>query len=314
MQKTRRNWLITGGAGFIGSHLVKELVRAGQRVCVLDNFSSSSAENLSSVRRDILLQEGDIRSLPALLEATRGADFVLHHAALVSVPKSLQNPQETAEINIQGTQNVLEASRRNGVKKVVFASSCAVYGNGTEIPYTETAATDCLSPYALSKQAAEELCQFYTRVYGLKTAILRYFNVFGPGQAPASAYAAVIAKFMHLTRKGEPLSIDGDGRQERDFIHVNDVVQANLLAADKAVPGETYNVGSGKSISLLELADLLERVSCRPLKRVFRSKRAADVRISCADISKISALGFRPSVALEKGLKQMWAEENSVLS
>ncbi len=306
MQKTRRNWLITGGAGFIGSHLVKELVRAGQRVCVLDNFSSSSKENLSSVLRDIRLQEGDIRSLPALLEAAREADVILHHAALVSVPKSLQNPQETAEINIQGTQNVLEAARRNGVKRVVFASSCAVYGNGTQIPYKETAATDCLSPYALSKQAAEELCQFYTRVYGLETAILRYFNVFGPGQEADCAYAAVVAKFMQLARRGEPLLIDGDGRQERDFIHVADIVRANLLAADKALPGEIYNVGRGQSVSLLELAAVMERVCGRPLQRLFRPKRAADVRISRADISKISALGFRPAVSLEEGLASMW--------
>lgn len=308
MSQTRRSWLITGGAGFIGSHLVKELVRTGQRVCVLDNFSSSTADNLSSVSRDIRLLEGDIRSLPVLLDATRDVDFVLHHAALVSVPKSLQNPQETAEINIQGTQNVLEAARRNGVKKVLFASSCAVYGNGLEIPYKETAAMDCLSPYALSKQAAEELCQFYTRVYGLETAILRYFNVFGPGQDPNSAYAAVIAKFMQLARQGKPLTIDGDGKQERDFVHVADIVRANLLAADRAVPGEIYNVGRGESVSLLELADLLERVCGRPLQRLFRPKREADVRISRANIAKISALGFHPSVSLEKGLTNIWSD------
>jgi len=301
------HWVITGGAGFIGSHLARELVRLGQHVTVFDNYASSSRDSLAAIENKIQIIEGDIRDFPALLRAFQGADYVLHHAALVSVPESVEKPLETFQINVQGTANVLEAARQTGVKRVVFASSSAVYGNGTDLPYKETSPVDCQSPYAFSKQAGAELCQLYARAYGLETVALRYFNVFGTGQNPNSAYAAVIAKFMQLAAENKPLGIDWDGLQSRDFVHVSDVVQANLLAALKGVPGEIYNVARGETCSLLRLADIIESVSGRKLERVFRPKRAGDVKLSSADISKIRALGFVPQVSLEDGLRQMWA-------
>lgn len=300
------HWLVTGGAGFIGSHLVRELVRQGQRVTVFDNFSSSSFSSIASVWEKIRLVEGDVRDKSAVAAALEGAEFVLHHAALVSVPKSVENPEETSQINIQGTANVLEAARHCGVQRVVFASSSSVYGNGTDLPYKETSPVDCQSPYAVSKQAGSELCRMYTQLYGLETVSLRYFNVYGAGQNPRSSYAAVIAKFMDCARHNQPLEIDWDGLQSRDFVHVSDVVQANLLAALKGAPGEEYNVASGKTHTLLELADAVERVSGRKLERIFRPKRAGDVRFSSADISKIRALGFVPAVTLEEGLAKLW--------
>lgn len=304
-----QTWLITGGAGFIGSHLVKELLRLGQRVRVLDNFSSGRRENLAGVEEQIQLITGDIQDTAAVRQAITGADYVLHHAALVSVAESMEKPLETMQINVQGTALILEESRRAGVKRVVFASSSAVYGNGEKLPYNENSPIDCQSPYALSKQIGAELCQMYFRLYGLETVALRYFNVFGDGQNPNSAYAAVIAKFMQLARQGAPLGIDWDGQQSRDFVHVSDVVQANLIAALKAQPGEIYNIASGKTYSLLQLADTIEKIAGRPLERVFRPKRAGDVKLSSADISKLASQGYTPAVSLEVGLKQMWEHQ-----
>lgn len=306
------HWFITGGAGFIGSHLVKELVRQGQRVTVFDNLSGGRLENLTAVKDKITFVKGDIRDYPALLTASQGADYVLHQAALISVAESMAKPQETADINVQGTVNVLEAARANQVKRVVFASSAAVYGTRPELPYSENTPIDCQSPYAWSKQSGAELCQLYTKAYGVEAVALRYFNVFGTGQNPNSAYAAVIAKFMQLAAENKPLGIDWDGLQSRDFVNVQDVVQANLLAATRGVPGEIYNVASGRTYTLLELADTIEKVSGRKLPRVSRPKRPGDVHESSADISKIKTIGFAPSVTLEEGLKEMWAEKMGV--
>lgn len=304
-----RHWLITGGAGFIGSHLVHTLVARGQRVTVLDNSPSGNPKNLADVQDKIHFIKGDICNFADTLAACREVDYVLHHAALVSVAQSMQNPQATTEINIHGTQNVLEAARQSGVKRVVFASSAAVYGTRPDLPYKETTPTDCQSPYAWSKQAGTELCQLYTKAFGLPTVSLRYFNVFGTGQNPDSAHAAVIAKFMQRAATGQPLGMEGDGLQSRDFVHISDVVQANLLAAEKGVPGEIYNVASGRTYTLRELADTIEKVSGRQLQHVYYPKRPGDVHESSADISKISALGFVPRVTLEKGLAAMWAEK-----
>lgn len=303
-----RTWVITGGAGFIGSHLAKALVARGQRVRIVDDFSSGSAENLRPVAGQVECVRADIRNFAALGPAFAGADYVLHHAALVSVPLSVQKPSETYQINVQGTSNVLEAARRAGVKRVVFAGSSAVYGNGTDLPYKESSARNFKSPYALSKQIGEDLCRLYARSYGLETVTLIYFNVFGPGQSAKSPYAAVIAKFLEWAAQGRPLGIDWNGRQSRDFVHVQDVVQANLLAALSARSGESYNVASGKACSLLELADLLDRISGQKLPRVFRPKRPGDVKLSAADISKIRALGFEPKVSLQDALAEMWAQ------
>lgn len=303
-----RCWVITGGAGFIGSHLAKALVARGQRVRIVDDFSSGSAENLRPIARQVECVRADIRHFAALTPAFAGADYVLHHAALVSVPLSVQKPLETFQINVQGTLNVLEAARRAGVKRVIFAGSSAVYGNGPDLPYKESAARSFESPYALSKQMGEDLCRQYTRLYGLETVTLIYFNVFGAGQNAHSPYAAVIAKFLEWAAQGKPLGIDWNGRQSRDFVHVQDIVQANLLAVFCARAGESYNVGGGRTYSLLELADLLDRICGRKLPRVFRPKRTGDVKLSAADISKIRALGFEPKVSLPDGLAEMWAQ------
>ena len=308
MLTQRFHWLVTGGAGFIGSHIVKELVRRGQHVTVLDNLSGGKLENLESVQDRITFIQGDIRNFDAVKKACNGVNYVLHLAALISVAKSMSKPQETAEINVQGTVHMLEAARQSGVKRVVFSSSAAVYGTRPELPYKEDTPIDCQSPYAWSKQASETLCRFYTKVYGLETVVLRYFNAFGIGQSPNSAYAAVIARFMQLAAENQPLGIDWDGLQSRDFVSVKDVVQANLLAATKGVPGEIYNVASGRTYTLLELADIIEKVSGRKLERVSRPKRPGDVHESSADISKITALGYKPSITLEEGLQKMWAE------
>lgn len=298
--------LITGGAGFIGSHIARALINKGHTVLVFDNFSSGSMVNLAPVADKINIIKGDICNFNALLGAFAGVDYVFHQAALVSVPQSVQEPLQTWQINVQGTANVLEAARQKGVKRVMFACSSAIYGNGPDLPYKETAPKDCQSPYALSKLMGLELCQMYTRVYGLETVPLIYFNVFGNGQNPHSPYAAVIAKFMQLAAEGKPLGIDWDGCQSRDFVHVRDVVQANLLAALKGVPGEAYNVARGETCSLLELADLLDNISGQKLMRVFRPKRAGDVKLSSADITKIRALGYAPAVSLAEGLTEMW--------
>lgn len=302
-------WLVTGGAGFIGSHIVKELVRRGQQVTVLDNLSGGKLENLKDVHQKINFVKGDICNFNDVKKACNGVDYVLHLAALISVAESMAKPQQTAEINVQGTVNVLEAARQFQVKRVVFSSSAAVYGTRPELPYKEDTPIDCQSPYAWSKQAGAELCQLYTKAYGLQAVALRYFNVFGTGQNPNSAYAAVIAKFMQLAAENKPLGIDWDGLQSRDFVSVKDVVQANLLAAIKGVPGEIYNVASGRTYTLLELADTIEKVSGRKLARVSRPKRPGDVHESSADISKITALGYKPTVTLEEGLREMWAEK-----
>lgn len=303
------HWLITGGAGFIGSHLVKELVSQGQKVTVLDNLSGGRLENLATVRDKITFIKADICDFPTLLSTFKDVDYVLHQAALVSVAESMAKPQETVKINVEGTANVLEAAKQCGIKRVVFASSAAVYGTRLELPYKEDTPIDCQSPYAWSKQTGAELCRLYTKAYGLETVVLRYFNVFGTGQNPNAAYAAVIAKFMQLATENKPLGIDWDGLQSRDFVSVKDVVQANVLAAIKGAPGEIYNVASGRTYTLLELADTIEKVSGRKLERVSRPKRPGDVHESSANVSKITALGYKPSITLEEGLREMWAEK-----
>ncbi len=314
MLQQQYHWLITGGAGFIGSHLVEQLVEQGQKVTVLDNLSSGDRTHLDSVADQITFIKGDVCDFSTVQAACTGIDYIVHLAALTSVAQSMENPQLTSQINVQGTAHVLEAAKQNGIKRVLFASSAAVYGTRPELPYTEETPMDCQSPYAWSKQAGEELCQLYTKVYRVETVILRYFNVFGPGQNPNCAYAAVIAKFMQLAAENKSLGIDWDGLQRRDFVSVKDVVQANLLAAIQGVPDETYNVASGHTYTLLELADMIEKISGRKLTRVSHPKRPGDVHESSADIRKITALGYKPSVSLEEGLRELWyqlTEKNS---
>ncbi len=299
-------WAVTGGAGFIGSHLVRELVQRGHRVTVLDDLSNGTLDNLREVQDKIRFIQADVCHLNDVCSALQGADIVLHEAAQVSVANSVRNPQHTYQINVNGTENVLEAARLCGVKKVVFASSSAVYGNGTDLPYAETAPLDFQSPYALSKYLGEKLCRHYTEVFGLPTVIVRRFNVFGPGQNPQAAYAAVIAAFLQAARENRPLSIYGDGTQQRDFVFVEDVVTANLLVAAHGKNGEVYNVSGGKAYSLLELADSLEKITGKKLERQFGPARPGDVPLSAANLTKIKEIGFLPTVSLEEGLRRLW--------
>lgn len=297
--------LITGGAGFIGSHIAHILVKEGHKVIVFDDFSSGSVDNLKDIKKQINIVKGDITDFNQLKTAFKGVDYVYHHAALVSVAESMSNPQKTQKINIEGTNNVLEAARLNGIKKVLLASSSAVYGNGKDMPYKESGSSDCRSPYAASKLIGEELLKMYNKAYGLNSLIVRYFNVFGPGQNPNSPYAAVIAKFMQCAEQGKEFGIDWDGKQSRDFVFVNDVAAATVLVMNKGKAGEVYNVASGKTYTLLRLASLIEDLYGKKIKRVFKPKRAGDVKKSGADIGKIKKLGFRPKFTLEKGLKAM---------
>lgn len=305
MLTSTHSWVITGGAGFIGSNLAKYLVSHGQRVTVVDDFSAGCRENILSFQDRIRVIQADIRQASSLKEAFAGADFVLHHAALVSVPLSVQDPRTTWEINVLGTACVLEAAKRAGVKRVVLASSCSVYG-ASSVSSSEQTSLNPASPYAVSKHLGESLCRYYTDTQDLETVILRYFNVYGEGQSLQGPYSAVIAKFMDLIARGKELPIEWDGRQTRDFVSVEDVCRANVVAAFRALPGEAYNVASGKSYSLLELVSFLEQISGQVTKRCFKPKRAGDVKTSAADIQKISQLGFSPEISLVAGLKKMW--------
>lgn len=297
---------ITGGAGFIGSRLAEKLAEKGHKVIVYDNFSSGDIKNLSEIKNKIKIVKGDITDFKKLKQAMKGADYVYHHAALVSVAQSMEEPAQTHKINIEGVNNVLEAARLNGVKRVLLASSSAVYGNGKDIPYKETAQTDCRSPYAASKLIGEELLKCYFKAYGLETVCVRYFNVFGPKQNPNSPYAAVIAKFMDLVKRGDAFFIDWDGRQSRDFVFIDDVADATILVMEKGKAGEVYNVASGRTYTLLNLAKEIENISGKKMKRVFKPKRAGDIKKSAADITKIKKLGYKAKVPLREGLKKIF--------
>lgn len=296
---------ITGGAGFIGSRLAEKLTQKGHKIIVYDNFSSGDVKNLSKIKNKIKIVKGDITDFKKLKQAMKGVDCVYHHAAMVSVAQSMEEPAKTHKINIEGTNNVLEAARLNGVKRVLLASSGVVYGNGKELPYKETALTDCRSPYAASKLIGEELLKSYFKAYGLETVCVRYFNVFGPKQNPNSPYAAVIAKFMDLAKRGNTFFIDWDGKQSRDFVFIDDVADATILVMEKGKAGEVYNVASGKTYTLLKLAKEIEAIAGKKMKRVFKPKRAGDVKISAADITKITQLGYKAKVSLKEGLKEI---------
>ena len=298
--------LVTGGAGFIGSHIVEELVRRGHAVRVLDDFSTGKAANLAAVRDRVEVIEGDIRDRTACRRAAAGADFVFHEAAQISVPKSVENPFLNDGINVGGTLNVLWAAKEAGAKKLVFASSTSVYGDNPELPKRETMSGIPLSPYALSKWIGERTCQMFSRIYGLPTVALRYFNVFGPRQDPRSQYAAAVPIFITRMLAGERPVIYGDGEQTRDFVFVEDVVQANLLAAEApAVSGEVFNIASAESLTVNRLARTIADVLGRPLVPVTAPERAGDIRHSAADISKIeAALGYRPRFDFRRGLER----------
>ncbi len=293
--------LVTGGAGFIGSHLVRALASRGQRVRVLDNLTTGRREHLEGVDAELVV--GEIRDLAALERATQGVDAVYHLAAMISVAETMADPLTCYDVNLRGSLNVLEAARRAGAKAVVLASSAAVYG-GAEGRVGEATPTQPLSPYGASKLAMEEAAALFTRAYGLPAVPLRLFNVYGPRQSPDSPYAAVIPLFIRGLLNNVPLTIDGDGEQTRDFVYVEDVVEAMILAAEKAadVTGP-FNIGTGRSTSILELADSLRSLIPSQQAPVFGPPRPGDIRHSASDIRLAkAALGYRPETALEEGL------------
>lgn len=298
-----KKFLVTGGAGFIGSHIVKALLRKGHFVRVLDNFSSGKEENLFGVRNKIDLIRGDICSGETSKRATKDIDFVLHQAALRSVPKSLDNPGEYNEVNIQGTLNMLEAARKNRIKCFVFASSSSIYGEAIRFPEKESDLPRLISPYALTKLAGEYYCKIFAKHYGLNTVSLRYFNVFGPRQSLDDEYAVVIPKFISCMLKDKPPPIYGNGRQSRDFTYVGNVAEANILVSQKiGLKGEVFNIASGRDYSILELVKILNRIMKKNIKPIFLKPRLGDVFRTLADLNRSRRIGFRPGIDFIQGL------------
>jgi UDP-glucose 4-epimerase len=299
------NVLVTGGAGFIGSNLVRRLLERGDDVRVLDNFSTGNRRNLDGVEEDVEVVEGELRSYERVHNATRGVELVFHQGALPSVPRSVHDPLTTAAVNVEGTLNVLLAARDENVRRVVVASSSSVYGNSGSLPRSEDQNPDPISPYAVSKLAAERFCVSFSRVYDLETVVLRYFNVFGPRQDPTSQYAAVVPKFIAAISEDEPVPVYGDGEQSRDFTYVDNVLEANLLAVDAVgVNGAVLNVATGRSFTVNELADTIGTVIGKPVEKDYRPARTADVLHSWADIAEAKRLlGYEPHVDLEEGLR-----------
>ena len=296
--------LVTGGAGFIVSHLVGGLVEGGHQVRVLDNFSTGDMENLAGLQDRVEVVTGDITDLASVQQAMRGVDFVFHEAALASVPRSVANPIATHRACVDGTLNVLLAARDAKVRRVVYAASSSAYGNSARLPKTETDPTNPLSPYAAAKLSGEHYCTAFSQVYGLETVRLRYFNVFGPRQTPDSPYAAVIPLFIQGMTSGRSPTIFGDGEQSRDFTYVADVVQANRLAARApGVSGNVFNVACGHRTSLLELVAHLNALLGMHIRPTHGPERAGDVRHSQADIERARRdLGYRPTTDMVQGL------------
>ena len=299
-------YVVTGGAGFIGSHLVEHLVSAGEEVTVLDDFSTGRRENLTPWLGRIEMVEGSLTDPDACRRAIQGAHFVLHQAALPSVPRSLRDPMATHAANVTGTLNVLLAARDAGVRRVVYAASSSAYGNTAELPKHEGMLPRPLSPYAAAKQAGEQYCRAFHASFGLPTVALRYFNVFGPRQDPTSQYAAVVPKFIVTARAGESPTIFGDGEQTRDFTYVANVVRANLLACE-APPealGEVYNVGCGERVSVNELWRRIARMVGASATPRYEPSRTGDVRDSLASLDRARALlRYEPVVSLDEGLR-----------
>ncbi len=298
--------LVTGGAGFIGSHLVDALVARGDTVRVLDNFSTGRRENLVAVQDQIELLEGDLRDPDAVAQSVNGVDLVFHQGALPSVPRSVADPLTSHEVNSTGTLRLLLAARDAGVRRVVVASSSSVYGDTPTLPKVETMATSPRSPYAISKLASEQYAGSFAQLFDLETVALRYFNVFGPRQDPHSYYAGVIPRFCMAAWRGEPCVIYGDGQQSRDFTFVADVVQANLLAA--AAPeasGHTFNIAYGAQTTLLDVVAILRELTGQALEVRHEAPRAGDVRHSLAAIGKAQELlGYQPQVRFAEGLER----------
>ena len=297
--------LVTGGAGFIGSNLVRALLERGDEVRVLDNFSTGSRTNL--VGLDVEIVEGELRSYERVHNAVRGAEVVYHLGALGSVPRSVQDPLTSNAVNVEGTMNVLLAARDEGVRRVVYASSSSIYGSAGQLPRTEAMAPDPISPYAVAKLAAERYCISFGRVYErFESVVVRYFNVFGPNQSALSQYAAVVPLFLTAVAGGEPVVVHGDGEQSRDFTYVSNAVDATLRAADAdGARGRVLNVAAGSPATVNELADTVGRILGKPVDQRFEPARAGDVRDSWADVGEARrVLGYEPAVGLEEGLRR----------
>jgi nucleoside-diphosphate-sugar epimerase len=296
--------LVTGGAGFIGGHLVEGLLAAGWSVRVIDDLSTGSEENLASVIDRIELTRGDIRDADVLKRVMNGVEVVFHQAAMASVPRSVAMPILTNSINTDGTLLVLESARQSGVRRVVFAASSSAYGETEVLPKVETLPATPLSPYALQKYTGEVYCRLYSELYGLETVALRYFNIFGPRQDPNSDYAAVIPLFVTAALAGKPPVIYGDGEQTRDFTYVENAVQANLLAADAdRASGLVINIAAGKRTSLNELWRNIRKIVDTDVEPRYADRREGDVRDSVADLACAAEfLGYDPGVALDEGL------------
>lgn len=298
--------LVTGGAGFIGSHIVSALLQRGDSVRVLDDFSSGRRENLPQADASLEVLEGDLRDAGLVRAAVRDVELVFHLAAFISVSQSMIEPQTCFEINVAGTVGLLEAARLAGVEKVVLSSSTAVYGDCPLLPIVEDQALRPLSPYALSKKVAELYARLYTQDFGLPVASLRYFNIYGPRQAPDSPYAAAIPIFVDALKTGKPITIFGDGKQTRDFVFVKDVVRANLIAAaNPAGAGEVFNICTGVETSILDLLEELSGVAGRNPEVRFGAARPGEIYRSVGDPGRAArVLGFRPEVSLAEGLRQ----------
>jgi UDP-glucose 4-epimerase len=298
--------LVTGGAGFIGSNLVRALLEDGDSVRVLDNFSTGNRANLAGLDASIEVVEGELRSYERVHNAVRGTEIVFHLGALGSVPRSVQDPLTSSAVNVEGTLNVLLAARDEGVRRVVFASSSSVYGNQATLPLVESAHPDPISPYGVAKLAAERYCVSFSRVYeSFETVALRYFNVFGPRQDPRSQYAAVVPLFLTAVAAGEPVTVYGDGEQSRDFTYVANIVEATIRAGEAAgVSGTVLNVAAGAPATVNALAERVAEILGRPVEKRHLDARPGDVRHSWADVGAASqALAWEPKVSLDEGLR-----------
>ncbi|HEY7348005.1 MAG TPA: SDR family oxidoreductase [Ktedonobacterales bacterium] len=297
-------YLVTGGAGFIGSHLAQALVKQGKAVRIFDDFSTGKEGNITPLERQAEIVQGDLRDFAAVRAAVEGVEVVFHQAALASVPRSIADPRTTLEVNVTGTQHVLLAARDARVRRVVYASSSSVYGNTPTLPKRETMPPSPMSPYALHKLTGEHLCRLFTQVYGLETVALRYFNVFGPRQDPTSQYAAVIPRFLQALLAGQTPIVFGDGEQTRDFTYIANVVEANLLAAEATeAAGQAINIGCGEQISLNKLLRLAGALLGQTVEAEYQEARAGDVHDSLADIQLAQhLLGYEPTVRFADGL------------
>lgn len=300
------NCLVTGGAGFIGSHLAAAMLARGDRVVILDNFTTGKHENLNDLNGDLVVIEGDIRDQELVSKLIGDVEYVFHQAAYVSVPASIDEPEHCFDINVNGTIVLLEAARQAKLKRFVIASSAAVYGDSNELPLKENTNLHPMTPYAVSKQVIESYARMYWEVYNLPVVALRYFNIFGPRQSPESDYAAAIPLFIRAVLEGRSPTIFGDGLQTRDFVFIDDVVRANLLAAEsQRVNGQVMNICAGRETSLLDLLNTIQEITKEQITPTFTEVRAGDIYKSCGDNHLANeVMGFTPEISIKFGLSK----------